>query len=280
MEKDKATEIWKNTWADEIHTTDFALKRIASAKSAKLTPIKINKTDFYGYFQGSSGKYETFLDFCPFGDFRRSKLPCKHIYRLAIELGLMESSNVKNDINAVLTPRNERATLDETIDLVENLSDDAQLELLNIAANIRSTALTYLIMPNENISELIKSGIIVDAYPGEYKINFDRKRKDEIVALLDNENIIYDKKQKKSELQKLCIELIAEKAAEKFGKLIYVSIPTKYSSTKIHYYLHRKLDYITCVDDDMNEYNLSLLNTELPDDDVTNQLIKRGYYLR
>lgn len=273
-----AEEIWENTWPRETHITDYALKRINSAKSAKLTPLKIDTIDFYGYFQGSSGKYETFLDSCPCGDFRRSKLPCKHIYRLAMELGLMDNTDTKNNINAIITPKNERTSLDETIDLVESLPENVQRELLAIAANIRSTTPTYLVTPNENVSELIKAGIVVDAHPGKYMINYNQKRKSEIAKLLDDEGIVYEKKATKNELQELCTEHLAEKAAEKFGKFISVSIPTKYSSTKIHYYLHRKYDYEMYVDEEMKEYNVSLLNTELPDDDVTIQLIKRGYY--
>ena len=90
MENSKALEIWIKTWEPEKHTTDYALKRIKSAMSAKLTPLKIDATDCYGYFQGSHGRYETWLDHCPCGDFHRSKLPCKHIYRLAVELGVIE----------------------------------------------------------------------------------------------------------------------------------------------------------------------------------------------
>lgn len=46
MEKDKAIKIWENTWKAETHITDFAKKRISLAKSAKLTPIKIDVVDF------------------------------------------------------------------------------------------------------------------------------------------------------------------------------------------------------------------------------------------
>ena len=122
---EKALKKWKSTWDSSIHESDFAAKRIKSAKSAKLTPVKIDPTDCYGYFQGTHGRYETFLDYCPCGDFHRSKLPCKHIYRLAIELGLM-NEEVKNDKNAIATPKNERICLDHVIDIVENLSADAQ----------------------------------------------------------------------------------------------------------------------------------------------------------
>lgn len=35
-----AIELWNNTWSSETHTTEYAAKRIKSAQSAKLTPIK------------------------------------------------------------------------------------------------------------------------------------------------------------------------------------------------------------------------------------------------
>ncbi len=279
MAKEKSIEIWEKAWDSEIHTTDYAEKRIKSAQSAKLTPIKIDTENCYGYFQGSHGKYETFLTSCPCGDFRRSKKPCKHIYRLAIELGLMDIE-VKKNINAVQTPKNERISLDETINIIERISEDAQRELLSIAANIRSTSPTYSIKPNTHIIELLQSGILIDTNPGNYTIDFSKKRKDEIIELLDSENIECDKKAKKSELQKICIEQIAEKAADKFGKFISVSIPTKFSSQKIHYYLHRKYGVAFLIDEKMQEYQISLLDTDLPDDDVTNQLINHGYYQR
>lgn len=279
MAKEKPIEIWENAWEPEVHTTDYAKKRIQSAQSAKLTPIKINAEDCYGYFQGGHGRYETFLDFCPCGDFRRSKKPCKHIYRLAIELGLM-NIEVKQNVHAICTPKNERTSLDETIDIIENLSEHAQQELLSIAANIRSTSPTYSIKPNSHIIELLQSGILIDTNPGNYTIDFSKRRKDEIIELLDSENIEYDKKAKKSELQKICIEQIAEKASETFGKIICVSIPTKFSSQKIHYYLHRKYEVTFYIDENMQDFQIPLLKTFLPDDDVTNQLIKRGYYQR
>lgn len=272
---EKALKKWKSTWDSSIHESDFAVKRIKSAKSAKLTPVKIDPTDCYGYFQGTHGRYETFLDYCPCGDFHRSKLPCKHIYRLAIELGLM-NEKVKNDKNAIATPKNERICLDYVIDIVENLSAAAQRELLTIASNIRSTNPTYLTEQNTYISELIKCGIIVESEPHKYKIKFGNKA--DILELLESENIQYDKKAKKSVLEELCIKYIPEKAIKKFGAMIYVSIPTKYSSQKIHYYLHRKYDSEICYDENMNFKEIPLLETKLPDDDVTNQLIKRGYY--
>ena len=262
MTDSKTIKIWEDTWSEETHTTDYATKRIKSAKSAKLTPLKIDVTDCYGYFQGNHGRYETFLDYCPCGDFHRSKLPCKHIYRLAIELGLMDIA-VANDANAIPTPNNERVSFDSTIDIVESLSVNAQHELLRIASNVRSNNPLCSVNFDECIIELLNSGIIIEPNPQEYSIKFQNKS--DITEFLDSENIPYDKKAKKNELQKICIELLPEKTVEKFGKYIYISIPTIFSAQKIHYYLHRK-------------YENKFYYTDLPNDDVTNQLIKRGYY--
>ncbi|MCM1039813.1 MAG: SWIM zinc finger domain-containing protein [Ruminococcus sp.] len=276
-ENTKASEIWNNKWTAEIHTTEYALKRIKSAQSAKLTPVKIDTTDLYGYFQGSHGRYETFLDYCPCGDFHRSKLPCKHIYRLAIELGLM-NINVEHNINAIVTPQNEHLSLDKVIDMVEELSVDAQKELLEIASNVSSTHPSYLAEVNDSVIELINSGIIFDSEPENHTVKFGTKN--EICELLNSENIPYDKKDKKEILEKLCIEHIPEKVKERFTEIFKIQLSPTLSTRQIHYYLHRKYDTESYIDGDGIWHKYPLLDTALPDDNITNQLIKRGYYSR
>lgn len=270
-EKSKATELWESKWPSEIHATEYASKRIKSAKSAKLTPVKIDRTDLYGYFQGSHGRYETFLDFCPCGDFHRSKLPCKHIYRLAIELGLMDI-NVSHDTNAIPTPIKERIDLESTINLVENLSENAQRRLLDISKQ-NSITPTCSVLFNKDIKELLDSGIIIDTNPLEFELNFGSKNN--IIEFIEKENISYDKKAKKNDLKKLCYAY-ALKAKEYFGFYITVSIPTEFRVQKIHNYLHRKYDEYCCFGE--RPVHIPLLKTDLPDDDVTDQLKKRGYY--
>ncbi len=278
MATEKHTKIWTEVWAQETHETEYALKRIKSAQSAKLTPVEINSNDSYGYFQGSSGRYETFLDYCPCGDFRRNRLPCKHIYRLAIELGVINIDANKN-MNSIPVPQNERLTLDETIDLVEILSVDAQHELCNIAKSINSSNPLYRASSNNiYIKELLDSGMLIDYDPEKHEINFGTKN--EILELLSGEDILYRKNDKKSVLQELCLEYLPEKTKEKFGEIINVTIPNKFSIQKIHYYLHRKYDYKLSCDENMNFTRIPLLETYLPDDDITGQLIKHGHYVR
>lgn len=271
----KATELWTTKWSPETHTTEYAKKRIKSAQSAKLTPIKVDANDMFGYFQGSHGKYETFLDYCPCGDFIRSKLPCKHIYRLAIELGVLDTPADSN-INAILTPKNERASIDGTIDIIENISDNAQRTLLNISASINANNPNYLISLCEDVEELLNSGIIVNTFPEKYVINFGKKS--DITDFLDGENVSYPRSAKKNVLEEICLQAVPKKAEAKFGKSIYVGIPTRFSIRNIHYYLHRKYDVELVYDDNSQVQTKPLLETNLPDDDVTEQLIQRGYY--
>lgn len=271
---EKAIELWNSKWAFETHTTEYAKKRIKSAQSAKLTPIKIDVDDMYGYFQGSSGRYETFLDYCPCGDFIRSKLPCKHIYRLAIELGLMDIS-VSHNLSSILTPISERVSLSDTLDIIESLSERAQRQLLNISGGLNSTTPICYVDSQNDITELLQAGIVVETEPHIIKYG----QKSDLINFLDEENIPYDKKYKKIELEELCEKNALEKAEMKFGYLRQISIPTKFSSQNIHNYLHRKYDYDFCYSLENNDYmECRLLDTVLPNDNITDQLIKRGYY--
>lgn len=169
----RALDIWKKAWSAETHETEYAQKRIKSAKSAKMTPIKIDTEDLYGYFQGSHGRYETFLDNCPCGDFIRNRVPCKHIYRLAIELGLMEEK-AESNINAVPTPKQEKVSIDEEIEIVESLSENAQYILKDIASSINTKNPTYTIRLDTVVEELINSGIIADTQE-KHLIDFGKK---------------------------------------------------------------------------------------------------------
>lgn len=274
MADEKSKKIWTDAWDEEVHTSDYALKRIKSAQSAKLTPLKIDTTDFHGCFQGSHGRYETSLNYCPCGDFKRSNLPCKHIYRLAIELGLINAKADSNP-NAIATPQKEQVSLSQTIDIVEKLSADAQKALLCVARNVRSTTPMYEVDFDNITKELIDSGIIVDTDPQNHKIKF--RTKSEMTKLLDEQNIPYDNKAKKKELEDICIKHIPSISARVFGEKALVSIPTKFSATNIHYYLHRKYDNEIYYDEQMNFHKIRLLDSDLPDDAITDQLIARGY---
>lgn len=80
-------------WDDSIQEHPEQKKRFASALTSKVIPISVDKTSQTGVFNGSGKKpYNTSLSDCTCMDFTRRHLPCKHIYRLAVELGLIDTS--------------------------------------------------------------------------------------------------------------------------------------------------------------------------------------------
>ncbi len=72
------------------------LKRIEKARETKCAPLSIDFDNRMATF-GGSGKvpYETTVDTCTCRDYFVRRLPCKHIYRLRIELGLTGGDNGK-----------------------------------------------------------------------------------------------------------------------------------------------------------------------------------------
>lgn len=78
-----------NDWPQEMHKGPEQRKRQASAVDYKLTPLVIDKETQTCQIQGSGKKpYEVSLISCTCSDFTRRKKPCKHMYRLAMELGV------------------------------------------------------------------------------------------------------------------------------------------------------------------------------------------------
>ena len=124
--------------------------------------------------------------------------------------------------------------------------------------------------------ELLQSGILSDSDPQHHIVNFGKKT--EIELLLSENGINFEKNLKKTELVDLCLEKIPEKSRERFGENFPAIVPSKFRLQNIKYYLHRKFDYELVYDENMVPVSIPVLQTQLPDDLVTEQLRKRGYY--
>ena len=84
-------------WDESIHNDLEQLMRIASAQSLKPAQIHVNNESQTAIIQGSgSTPYEVTLNSCTCFDFESRQLPCKHMYRLALELGLLSELPVLN----------------------------------------------------------------------------------------------------------------------------------------------------------------------------------------
>lgn len=121
-------EVWKK-WG-EVHVEPDQQKRLASAKKAENTPLSIDKSKAVATFSGSHGVYNTTLEMCSCGDFIRRRKPCKHIYRLAVECGLVNAGAVSSDTKAIKAPAptsaERKQTLLKVVALLETYSDEVQ----------------------------------------------------------------------------------------------------------------------------------------------------------
>lgn len=109
-------------WTEEIHNSADQQKRIESAQKARTSPATIDRESKTATFKGSGAMpYQTTLESCTCIDFVRRKLPCKHMYRLAIELGML-GDDVKKTLRVGV-----QISLEEAVAELENLTEDAQL---------------------------------------------------------------------------------------------------------------------------------------------------------
>ena len=79
-------------WTEHPADTDEE-KRLAGAQQSKTSPLSVDKEHETGVFYGSGKEpYQTSLASCTCNDFVKRKKPCKHIFRLAMELGIIDAA--------------------------------------------------------------------------------------------------------------------------------------------------------------------------------------------
>lgn len=83
-DKDRLSQIKE---LDHVDSAPEQIKRLEKAKDPKYTPVSIDYNFKTAVFLGSGKKpYETTLDTCTCKDYFVRRLPCKHIYRLRLEI--------------------------------------------------------------------------------------------------------------------------------------------------------------------------------------------------
>lgn len=111
------------TWPEELHLADDQIRRQKSALEKKLTPVSINREAETGIFKGSKGEtYEVTLENCTCGDFRRTKKPCKHMYRLAMEVGAFPG------LEYTQAGSTSRVFPEEVLERISSLPEEDQVE--------------------------------------------------------------------------------------------------------------------------------------------------------
>ena len=146
--------IWDMNWG-KIHDEEGQLGRIERACSID-SPIEIDVLNGSGVFKGSAKKpYETTLASCTCTDYmravkRKHAIPCKHIYRLDMECGVMNKPAIKPSI----------AFTESLIDGLSQPSMEKALSLVNqwIAASAEDEWVFR--RDDSEIDALVKNGLL------------------------------------------------------------------------------------------------------------------------
>lgn len=265
-------ELWKQ-WSD-CHQSPDQQKRISSAAKAACTPIELDSDSGTGTFKGSSGTHTTSLEKCSCIDFNRRKLPCKHMYRLAMELGLLDVSH-KSDLNEVADASSPRIPISKTVEIIESLTESQQHLLHNIVSRMNSKNSTSVV---EITSDLL---VLLDAQLFS--------RSDELTTVLSGykiaelRNLLLSfgsgfKASRKADIINHLVENYSDKLETMDIRYTAVHLLSRIKYGKVNMYLHRKFDTESIWQPEDNFVELPLLKTALPHDDVTDLLIKYGYY--
>lgn len=148
------SETW-NVWS-EIHSAPGQEKRLDSARAAACTPLQVSQCGGTAEFKGSGGVYHTSLNSCGCEDFRSRNLPCKHMYRLALELGLIPGP--------FYSYLHGGYDWKQVIEIVERLPDDVQREFSSHLKDSSTSPAPYRRKKRPEIDALISAEILME-YP-------------------------------------------------------------------------------------------------------------------
>lgn len=247
-------EIWK-TW-DGVHDNEAQIKRLNSAKKAECTPLSIDHDECIGIFSGSSSDYKTSLMNCTCKDFTMRKQPCKHMYRLAIELGLI-NTDIKSDLSKVQKSVAAKSwNLEHAIEIIETLEPDLQIKLKEII--MPALFKKQYIVPVrkfDGLSVIFDTNLIKEV--NHPKIAIYILKRNELIKTLDNNNISGFKRNSKKEdlIQWVCDNVDnLEDIISPYTTCAEISEEFKKAARKAYTYLIHKYDTEEIYDPDKDEF--------------------------
>ena len=226
-------------WDASIHALPEQIRKIDRARKAETSPSSTDPSTFTGVFPSSGqNPYYTSLDSCTCPNFRINKLfPCKHMYRLAMELGLFDGS-FEHGAN-----KNTYPPIQDVVATLENYSDDVQLLILNVIRGIIAKNPLVECYVTENVLPIL-SFPYLQFKPSSISSIMADYRKTDIVAILDQQNALPEQKMLKADLIRYC-ETLGDKLRDVLPKKYEVTAMPTFSKAihKLEDYLSRKYEW-------------------------------------
>lgn len=154
MAKDP-NELW-NHWNFCFQSPEQQ-QRLQRAKDPKYTPIFIDRNRCTAKIRGKSSTYDVSLESCSCPDFQRRNLPCKHMYRLAIELGVVDQpvSSYKNG---------DGYSWKKAVEIIEKYPEEVQRTFYEIFKTTKNDMSSVKKKKTDALCQLVKDGVLVSQH--------------------------------------------------------------------------------------------------------------------
>lgn len=241
-------------WDEAIHSSADQKKRIQSAQMSATTPTSIENRTMTGIFPGS-GKdpYKTSLESCTCGDFTRRKLPCKHMYRLAMECGVF-SGTFKTGVNKN-TLESMQITLASAVSAVENLNDTDQCRIKDfLYESLYHDVTDFPVLANE--SDFLLHCSLLELVDTSESTALQLFKRNQIIAILDEHNIAgFKRNMSLGNLISWCIENISD-VWSVFPRVYVLRFSSDFQKNRrgLYSYLLRKYDWDFYCDGEMRRF--------------------------
>ncbi|RDY30161.1 SWIM zinc finger family protein [Lachnotalea glycerini] len=222
MNNTKELELQWEIWLPSLHLDVEQLKRQDKAVCKDLTPIQIENST--GKFRGSKTDYMTSLSDCNCRDFAIRRKPCKHMYRLASELGIYKLKNVSSSNTVNLKKR-----IEEIMPIIESMTDDEQKEFKDIAyyCGNKGDSNGLILSDIELANKYLKLDLV--------QIVTDRKKIYTLTNYNDLRKLIHDKTIKLPRKKDELIDFIIHN---------YPDIDLPVNPNKVHIELHQSIEHL------------------------------------
>lgn len=150
MGKD-AEKIW-GKWSS-CHNAPEQKERLLRGRSANYSPISIDKKKCAARIHGRHEIYNVSLLQCDCMDFQKRKLPCKHMYRLAMELGLINENTASYTHGGY--------TWKQAIEIVEKYPEETQKIFYEVFMATKQGTESVRKKKCDELSVLISDGLLV-----------------------------------------------------------------------------------------------------------------------
>lgn len=219
-------------WGASVHENADQKKRFSSALTGKLIPLSVDFENQTGNFNGSGKEpYNTTLQTCTCSDFKRRKLPCKHIYRLAIELNLIDTG--KNTVQKREYGNDEKTLKDKAKKYIDTLDEENAIIFARYCFEIHNR--DSIVMKKQDVPSVITaSNVFEDSKNIIAKLSFLKRA--ELMDLLSDTDLKV-KSLKKAELVMLLINNPTHKMCDYLDTITALSAKEAYKPLLVS--LHR-----------------------------------------